>query len=105
LPEPNLEFTSRGTMGHWQSLQLNLPVTSVRDLTIHGDDLLIATHGRSFWILDNITPLRQALEAHGDGGARLYLYRPATRFAWIAILLRARRFAEEPTAENPRMAR
>ena len=45
---------------HWQSLQLNLPVTSVRDLAIHGDDLVVATHGRSFWILDNIAPLRQA---------------------------------------------
>ena len=44
---------------HWQPLQLNLPVSSVRDITIHGDDLVIATHGRSFWILDNITPLRQ----------------------------------------------
>ena len=41
---------------HWQPLQLNLPVTSVRDLVIHGDDLVIATHGRAFWILDNITP-------------------------------------------------
>ena len=38
---------------------MNLPVASVRDLTIHGDDLVIATHGRAFWILDNITPLRQ----------------------------------------------
>ena len=45
---------------HWQSLQLNLPVTGVRDLTIHGDDLVIATFGRAFWILDDITPLRQA---------------------------------------------
>jgi photosystem II stability/assembly factor-like uncharacterized protein len=44
---------------HWQSLQLNLPATSVRDLAIHGDDLVIATHGRSFWILDDIAPLRQ----------------------------------------------
>ena len=44
---------------HWQPLQLNLPVTSVRDITIHGDDLIVATHGRSFWILDDITPLRQ----------------------------------------------
>ena len=47
----------------WQPLQLNLPVTSVRDLTIHGEDLVVATHGRSFWILDNITPLRQASDA------------------------------------------
>jgi hypothetical protein len=44
---------------HWQPLQLNLPVTSVRDLQIHGDDLVIATHGRAFWILDDIEPLRQ----------------------------------------------
>jgi photosystem II stability/assembly factor-like uncharacterized protein len=44
---------------HWQSLQLNLPHASVRDLTIHGDDLIVATHGRGFWILDNITALRQ----------------------------------------------
>jgi photosystem II stability/assembly factor-like uncharacterized protein len=89
---------------HWQSLQLNLPVTSVRDLTIHGDDLVIGTHGRSFWILDDITPLRQALEAGGAGRARLYpyLYRPAT-----AIRVDSDSFTgtplppEEPTAENP----
>ncbi len=44
---------------HWQSLQLNLPRTSMRDLWIHDDDLIVATHGRSFWILDDISPLRQ----------------------------------------------
>ena len=44
---------------HWQPLQANLPVTSVRDLDVHGDDLVIATHGRGFWILDDLTPLRQ----------------------------------------------
>jgi photosystem II stability/assembly factor-like uncharacterized protein len=43
----------------WQPLQLNLPATSVRDLVVHGDDLVVGTHGRSFWILDDITPLRQ----------------------------------------------
>jgi len=43
----------------WQSLQLNLPHTSMRDLTVHGDDLIVGTHGRSFWILDDVTPLRQ----------------------------------------------
>jgi len=43
----------------WQSLQLNLPVTSVRDLVVHENDLVIATFGRSFWILDDVTPLRQ----------------------------------------------
>ena len=45
---------------HWQSLQLNLPHTAVRDLWIHDDDLIAATHGRGFWILDNMSPLRQA---------------------------------------------
>ena len=85
---------------HWQSLQLNLPVTSVRDLTIHGDDLVIATHGRSFWILDNITPLRQVLEARRASGP--WLYRPAT-----AVRMDNDSFSgtplppEEPTAENP----
>jgi photosystem II stability/assembly factor-like uncharacterized protein len=44
---------------NWQSLRLNLPATSVRDLIVKDDDLAIATHGRGFWILDNITPLRQ----------------------------------------------
>ncbi len=43
----------------WQSLQLNLPMTSVRDLVVHEDDLVVATFGRSFWVLDNVTPLRQ----------------------------------------------
>jgi len=96
---------------HWQSLQLNLPVTSVRDLTIHGDDLVIATHGRSFWILDNITPLRQARmyeltkpAAGGAGGVwhDSYLYRPASVvrvdndfFAGTPLPV------EEPTAANP----
>ena len=44
---------------HWQSLQKNLPPTSIRDLVVHHDDIVVGTHGRSFWILDNITPLRQ----------------------------------------------
>ncbi len=57
---------------HWQPLQLNLPVTSVRDITIHGDDLVVATHGRSFWILDDITPLRQMNAQTHSGNAQLY---------------------------------
>ena len=44
---------------HWQSLRLNMAASSVRDLIIKGDDLCVGTHGRGFWILDNITPLRQ----------------------------------------------
>jgi photosystem II stability/assembly factor-like uncharacterized protein len=85
---------------HWQSLQLNLPVTSIRDLAIHGDDLVVATHGRSFWILDDITPLRQGAQvAKADS---FWLYHPAT-----AIRMDSDSFVgtplppEEPTAENP----
>ena len=59
----------------WQPLQMNLPVTSVRDMEIHDDDLVIATHGRSFWVLDDITSLRQAAEA---ASAQAFLYKPAT---------------------------
>ena len=43
----------------WHPLSLNLPPSSMRDLVIHGDDVVVGTHGRSFWILDNITPLRE----------------------------------------------
>ncbi len=49
--------------GHWQPLRLNMPVTSIRDLVIHGDDVVVGTHGRSFWILDDITPLAAARSA------------------------------------------
>ncbi|HEY1423249.1 MAG TPA: hypothetical protein VGF20_07345 [Candidatus Acidoferrum sp.] len=59
---------------HWQPLQLNLPHTSMRDLTIHGDDLIVGTHGRSFWILDDITPLRQ-LNAE-VAAAKVHLFAP-----------------------------
>lgn len=45
--------------GHWQTLQNNLPNTPIHDLIIHGNDLAVATHGRSFWVLDDLSPLRQ----------------------------------------------
>ena len=57
---------------HWQSLRINLPATSIRDLVIHQDDIVIGTHGRSFWILDNITPLRQADANVADADAHLF---------------------------------
>jgi photosystem II stability/assembly factor-like uncharacterized protein len=63
---------------HWQSLQLNLPHTSMRDLWIHDDDLIVATHGRSFWILDDITPLRQA-SAEIANSVHLFAPEPAYR--------------------------
>jgi photosystem II stability/assembly factor-like uncharacterized protein len=60
----------------WQPVQLNLPVTSVRDLVVHENDLVIATFGRSFWILDDVTPLRQ-MDSH-VAAADAWLFRPET---------------------------
>ena len=84
---------------HWQSLQLNLPHTSMRDLWIHDDDLIVATHGRSFWILDDITPLR---EASTEVANSVHLFKPAPAY-------RIQRDTntdtplppDEPMAENP----
>jgi hypothetical protein len=56
---------------HWQSLQLNLPSSSMRDLWVHGDDLVVGTYGRALWILDNITPLRQLPTTAQPTGAHL----------------------------------
>jgi photosystem II stability/assembly factor-like uncharacterized protein len=64
---------------HWQSLQLNLPHTSMRDLWIHDDDLIVATHGRSFWILDDIAPLREAADSLAAADAHLFSPAPAYR--------------------------
>jgi len=81
---------------HWQSLQQNLPVTSVRDIDVHGDDVVIATHGRAFWVIDNVTPLRQDVPA-GD-----FLFKPA-----VAVRERPAGFTgspmpkDEPMAPNP----
>ena len=61
---------------NWQPLRGNMPATSVRDLIIKDDDLAVATHGRGFWILDNITPLRQLTSARGS----ISLLKPQT--AW-----------------------
>jgi hypothetical protein len=66
----------------WQPLQLNLPHTSMRDLTIHGDDLIVATHGRSFWILDDITPLRQLSSDVAKSSVHLFAPQEAIRFRW-----------------------
>lgn len=66
----------------WQSLQLNLPHTSMRDLTIHGDDLIVGTHGRSFWILDDLTPLRQLNEQTPQQPVVLFAPETALRWRW-----------------------
>ena len=68
-------FVSFNEGDRWQPLQLNLPPSSMRDLDVHGDDLIVATHGRGFWVLDNITPLRQVDAAVAAGGP--FLFTPA----------------------------
>jgi len=64
---------------HWNSLQLNLPHTSMRDLAVHGRDLIVATHGRSFWVLDDISPLRQFAAPLAAKEATLLEPAPAVR--------------------------
>ncbi len=85
---------------HWQSLQLNLPTTSIRDMAIQRGDLIVATHGRGFWVLDDISPLRQ-LSAQIEQSA-FHLFRPRNSY-------RFRRSTntdtplppEEPQGQNP----
>jgi photosystem II stability/assembly factor-like uncharacterized protein len=93
-------WTSLDDGAHWRLLNYNLPHTSMRDLLVKDDDLVVATHGRSFWVLDDIAPLRQlALET---GKQRSALFAPAA--AW-----RVRRStntdtplpADEPAGQNP----
>jgi len=68
---------------HWQSLQLNLPSTVVSDMTVHDNDLVISTYGRGFWILDDVSPLRQ-VRAAMTSGAPAFLFKPApaSRARW-----------------------
>jgi photosystem II stability/assembly factor-like uncharacterized protein len=83
---------------HWQSLRLDLAPSSVRDLIIKGDDLCVGTHGRGFWILDNITPLRQ-LQAKT---VEATLFRPQTamRVRWN-LNTDTPLPPDEPGGENP----
>jgi photosystem II stability/assembly factor-like uncharacterized protein len=66
----------------WQSLRLNMGATSIRDLIIKGDDLCVGTHGRGFWILDNITPLRQLHDSITRSAAFLFKPQTAVRVRW-----------------------
>jgi photosystem II stability/assembly factor-like uncharacterized protein len=65
-------FVSFDDGSRWQPLQLNLPRTPIHDLTVHGDDLIVATHGRSFWILDQIAVFREIGERDSDAAVKLY---------------------------------
>jgi hypothetical protein len=79
---------------------MNLPPTSIRDLVVHGDDVVVGTHGRSFWILDNITPLRQLSEQSTKGA--FYFFKPQ-----LTYRLRRNNTTdtplppEEPAGQNP----
>src|SRR5262249_16582916 len=84
----------------WQPLQLNLPVTSIRDIDVHGDDVVVATHGRAFWILDNITPLRQLSAKVLESDA--WLFEPAETDRVHPAGFTGTPFQkDEPLAENP----
>jgi photosystem II stability/assembly factor-like uncharacterized protein len=85
---------------HWQPLQKNLPVTSIRDLAVHGDDLVVATHGRAFWVLDDLSPLRQLDEKVEEAAAWLFAPAPAIRFR-PAGFTGSPMPKEEPAAPNP----
>ena len=85
---------------HWQSLQLNLPHTSMRDVVIHGNDLIAATHGRSFWILDDITPLRQLTPDVVQHSALLFHPAEAVRVR-RSLNTDTPLPADEPAGENP----
>ncbi len=86
----------------WQSLQLNLPVTSMRDLDVHGDDLVLATFGRGLWILDDVTALRQ-LDGHTSQSPAT-LFKPAEAYRMRRANLSfygAQLPKDEPQAANP----
>ena len=69
---------------HWQSLEENMPVTSVRDILVHGDDLAVATYGRGFWVLDQMSPLREmAVNEKQIRSERAHLFAPGETYAAV----------------------
>jgi hypothetical protein len=83
----------------WQPLQNNMPVTSVRDIVVHGDDLAIATYGRGFWVMDQMAALRQ-LDQIGSGNA--HLFKPGGTYAVRAGGMNGTPLPhEEPQESNP----
>ena len=95
----NAVYFSLDAGENWQSLRLNMPATSIRDLVIKDDDIVIGTHGRSFWILDNITPLRQ-LKVNAQKETTLYKPQQAIRVRWN-MNTDTPLPPEEPAGENP----
>ena len=89
-------FVSFDSGANWQPLQLNLPQTPIHDLVIKNDDLVVATHGRAFWILDDVTPLRQLSEQVAK--ADMYLYKPPVIYRTYFAEFFDRR---QPVGANP----
>ena len=85
---------------NWQSLRIDMPATSIRDLVIKDDDLVVGTHGRGFWILDDITPLRQITPATVASDAFLFEPQQAWRFRWNKYTDTPLP-PDEPAGENP----
>jgi photosystem II stability/assembly factor-like uncharacterized protein len=85
---------------HWQSLRLNMPATSIRDLVVHEDDLVVATHGRSFWILDDVTPLREVDATVAALDVHLFAPQTAWRVRWN-LNTDTPLPQEEPAGQNP----
>jgi photosystem II stability/assembly factor-like uncharacterized protein len=75
-------FVSFNDGDDWHPLRLNMPATSIRDLVVHDDDLVVGTHGRSFWILDNVTPLRQLTPEVAKAPAHLFRPQVTYRVRW-----------------------
>ncbi len=85
---------------NWQSLRIDLPATSIRDLVIKDDDVVLGTHGRGFYILDDITPLRQITPATLEADAHLFEPQQAWRFRWNKYTDTPLP-PDEPAGENP----
>jgi photosystem II stability/assembly factor-like uncharacterized protein/DNA-binding FrmR family transcriptional regulator len=81
---------------NWQPLKINLPTVPIHDLNIHGNDLIVATHGRSFWVLDDITPLRQLAGVNSNAEMILYKPEPALRLHYPDSVER-----RGPVGDNP----
>jgi photosystem II stability/assembly factor-like uncharacterized protein len=93
-------FVSFDDGDHWQPLQMNLPNCSVRDISIRQGDLVIGTHGRSFWVLDDIAPLRELDQKVAQSAAWLFSPREAVRIHPASF--QGTPFpGDEPAGENP----
>ena len=94
-------YVSFDNGGNWAPLQMNLPVVPIHDLTIKDDDLVAATHGRSFWVLDDLSPVRQAADIRAADKVVLYKPSDATRGRVGGGGRRRPGGASEPTEREP----